>query len=147
MTIHHASGSPDRLPEGPIPRTRVRAAYRQFKPSRDHKSNPRFISAEHAEFAQVLTQNGIAWLYKPRTFAIEWDSKGDLLDSITPDFYLPDYRQYVELATEEGTCLAAAARRLRLLSLVHPELDVRLIVGSNYLRAVERFIATGIWSH
>jgi hypothetical protein len=145
MTTNHASASLRRLPS-PIPKARIRAVYDERKPAGVLKPDQAFIAAAHREFAEVLTRNGIAWLYKPRTFAIEWDSEGNLLDSITPDFYLPDYRQFLALATEDEERVASTARRLRLLSQVCPELDSRLVVTSNYSRATTSFLATGIWA-
>ena len=38
---------------------------------------------EH-EFARRLDERGIAWQYKPRTFAVEWDEDGNFIDSFTP---------------------------------------------------------------
>src|SRR5260370_27142087 len=145
MTIHNASASLGRRQLGSIPQAVIPSGYRDGKPAQAPKSNPKFICAAHGIFARVLSEKGIAWRYKPRTFAIEWDSEGDLLDSITPDFYLPDYRQYIELAVEEETSVCAKARRLDLLGRVHPELDIRLIVGPSYSAAVERFLAGGNW--
>ena len=71
MTTHYPSASLSRLPS-PIPKARISSAYRERKPAGVLKSNQTFISAAHLDFAQALSQNGIAWLYKPRTFAIEW---------------------------------------------------------------------------
>jgi hypothetical protein len=145
MTTHYPSASLSRLP-GPIPKARISSAYRERKPAGVLKSNQTFISAAHLEFAQALSQNGIAWLYKPRTFAIEWDRQGGLVDSITPDFYLPDYRQFLAVAAVDEDRVACNATRLRLLRRVHPELDCRLVIVSNSSHAIERFLATGNWT-
>src|SRR5262249_56434914 len=113
---------------------------------RASRTTTRFISSAHGRFAQALSQNGIAWQYKPRTFSIDWDAEGNLQDSITPDFYLPEYRQYLELTAPEEHCIATTARRLCMLKRAHPELDLRLIVGENYSTVIRRFLASGVWA-
>ncbi|HJQ69910.1 MAG TPA: hypothetical protein VKA70_13110 [Blastocatellia bacterium] len=52
-----------------------------------------------AEFARMLDSYCIAWRYKPRTFAVEWDDEGIFVSSYTPAFYLLELDQYVELLT------------------------------------------------
>src|SRR5262245_35926584 len=56
-----------------------------------------FINIWDEEFARALDDNQIAWQYKPRTFAVEWDEEGNFLDSFTPDFYLPELNVFVAL--------------------------------------------------
>jgi len=140
MTIHHASASQGRLHSVPAPQSHLQAPYSTIRVARAHRTRVGFVSSEHRRFAQTLNLNRVAWLYKPRTFAIDWDSDGNLLDSITPDFYLSDCRQYVQLPPADQPCVADTARRLRLLSRVHPELDVHLIVGKNYADAIKRLV-------
>jgi hypothetical protein len=84
-----------------------------------------FTDASHNLFAVNLDNHEIAWRYKPRTFAVEWDVEGNFVGSFTPDFYLPDYDQYVELASEG--LLAEKMRKVRLLRQNYPEVTVRLI--------------------
>jgi len=137
MTIHHTAVSTGRQHSSTISQPSIPATYRERKRANAAGATPGFISTTHQEFASFLSRSAIAWRYKPRTFAIEWDAEGNLLDSITPDFYLPDCRQYLALSTEQENCAASIARRLRLLNRIHPELDVRLIAGSNYKAAVK----------
>jgi len=95
-----------------------------------------FTDASHRLFALNLDRDAIAWRYKPRTFAVEWDAEGNFVGSFTPDFYLPDYDQYVELASAGS--LAEKMRKVRLLRQNYPDVRVKLI-----LRPVTPFFRPG----
>src|SRR5262245_4145708 len=107
MALHHASGAAGRPQAGAIHQPRLTTRHSHRSQHRASRTTTRFISSAHGRFAQALSQNGIAWQYKPRTFSIDWDAEGNLQDSITPDFYLPEYRQYLELTAPEEHCIAA----------------------------------------
>ena len=140
MTTHPVS-TPLSYPRAPaITRAPVRSNYPGRRAHRAAKSGSGFVCSAHARFARALGRNGIAWLYKPRTFAIDWDADGNLLDSITPDFYLPDYDQYIELAAPEEHRISAKKRRLRMLSQVHAELNIRLIADEDFAAAIRRLV-------
>ena len=62
------------------------------------REKPRFAHESEAEFARILTFYGIHWDYEPRSFPLR-EQDGQLLEAFTPDFYLPDYDQYIELTT------------------------------------------------
>lgn len=145
MTIDYAGASPRRPQPGTILQANPRTSYSSRTRSRASRTGIRFTSSAHGRFARALSQNGIAWLYKPRTFSIDWDAEGNLRDSITPDFYLPDYQQYLELTTPGEHCIAVTAKRLRMLRRLHHELDLRLIVGENYPAIIRRFLTAGVW--
>jgi hypothetical protein len=111
------------------------------RPSRSHVSSeeqPELLGDEHREssvefayafeeaFARTLDQYGIAWHYKPRTFAVEWDNEGNFVDSFTPGFYLPVLDLYVELIGLDRS-EAAKAKKVRLLRQQKPELEIELV--------------------
>ncbi|HEY3137859.1 MAG TPA: hypothetical protein VGL29_17670 [Blastocatellia bacterium] len=98
-----------------------------------------FANSTQADFAGTLDSYQIAWHYKPRTFAIEWDDDGNFVDSLTPDFYLPEYGQYVELASPESR-FAEKNRCVLLLRRHHPEIRITLISPSEVDSLVERLI-------
>ena len=58
-----------------------------------------FAHPSEAEFASLLTFYGISWQYEPTTFPLEWDAQGRVSLAFSPDFYLPEYDLYIELAT------------------------------------------------
>lgn len=90
-----------------------------------------FTDSSHCLFAGNLDRREISWLYKPRTFAVDWDAEGNFVGSFTPDFYLPDYDQYVELVS--GGQLAEKARNVRLLRQNYPDVKIRLVAEPSQL--------------
>lgn len=59
----------------------------------------RFAHASEAELARILDYYGVRWEYEPRTFPIFWNTDGKVVESFSPDFYLPELEVYVELTT------------------------------------------------
>src|SRR6185295_12578291 len=58
-----------------------------------------FANASEEIFANLLDFYRIAWEYEPRSFPIQYDPDGTVLESFTPDFYLHEFDLYVELTT------------------------------------------------
>ena len=85
-----------------------------------------FANSLEREFARRLDQQGIAWQYKPRTFAVEWDEEGNFVDSCTPSFFLPARSLYLELLPPLGR-FAQPARKVRLLQQQYPEIRIELL--------------------
>jgi|GEM_PF-3425687 len=85
-----------------------------------------FANSLEEEFARRLDQRGIAWQYKPRTFAVEWDEEGNFVDSCTPSFFLPARSLYLELLPPLGR-FAQPARKVRLLQQQYPEIRIELL--------------------
>src|SRR5688572_15569955 len=89
-------------------------------------SPPRFAHASEAEFARLLTFYGVRWHYEPRSFPLRTD--GDhLLEAFTPDFYLPDYDQYIELTTMRQSLATLKNRKLRRIRELYPEINIKLL--------------------
>jgi hypothetical protein len=76
----------------------------------------------------------INWQYEPRTFPIQWDVQGRILESFTPDFYLPDQDLYIELTTQKQRLVTKKNRKIRLLKQLYPEVNLKIF----YRRDVER---------
>jgi hypothetical protein len=68
-------------------------------PLSDRVAETVFAHPSERVAAQILDFYGIRWEYEPTTFPIEWDSKGEVIASFSPDFYLPDLDLYIELTT------------------------------------------------
>ena len=90
-------------------------------PSHPHFSHP----AEEA-FAKVLDFYGIAWVYEPRTFPLEWDEHGVTVEAFSPDFYLPDQDLYIELTTLRPELSTRKNRKLRRVKELYPEINIKL---------------------
>jgi hypothetical protein len=61
---------------------------------------PMFAHPSEAEFARCDFYK-IRWQYEPSTFPLQCDAQGRILESFTPDFYLPDQNLYIELTTQK----------------------------------------------
>jgi hypothetical protein len=95
---------------------------------------PIFAHPSEAEFAQILDFYKIRWQYEPTTFPLQWDAQGRVLESFTPDFYLPDQDLYLELTTQKQGLVTKKNRKVRLLKQRYPEVNIKLF----YRRDVER---------
>jgi len=85
-----------------------------------------FSHPVEAEFARILDFYGIPWQYEPRTFVLETDAQGTVLEAFTPDFYLPDQDLYVELTTMQPRQIRHKNRKLRRLRELYPEVNIKL---------------------
>ncbi|MDI7278069.1 MAG: hypothetical protein QME94_18975 [Anaerolineae bacterium] len=88
---------------------------------------PRFAHPSEAEFASLLTFYGVSWLYEPTSFPLAWDSQGHVTQAFAPDFYLPDYDLYIELATRKQTQMTAKNRKIRRLRQLYPDVRIKLV--------------------
>lgn len=97
-----------------------------LSPPANATSPPRFAHPTEAEFARILTNHGVRWLYEPRSFPLR--TEGDALrEAFTPDFYLPDYDQYIELTTIRQSLATYKNRKIRLIRERYPEINVKLL--------------------
>lgn len=102
-----------------------------------------FAHESEAEFARILDFYHIAWQYEPRTFATEWDDEGNVANSFTPDFYLPDHDLYIELTTAKQPLVTKKNRKIRRVRELHPEVNVKVLYASDYRKLIEKFAASG----
>ncbi len=75
------------------------ARYGVVLPERVAVERKEFGHPSEEVFANLLDFYRIAWHYEPRSFALQWDKDGKVLEAFTPDFYLPEFDLYVELTT------------------------------------------------
>lgn len=95
-------------------------------------SKPRFAHASEAELARILDYYGVAWQYEPRTFPIQWNPDGKVVESFSPDFYLPELELYVELTTLKQSLVRRKNRKLRRLRELYPDIRVKLFYGKDF---------------
>jgi hypothetical protein len=93
-----------------------------------------FAHPSEVEFARMLDFYKIRWQYEPMTFPLQWDAQGRVLESFTPDFYLPAQDLYIELTTQKQGLVTKKNRKVRLLKQRYPEVNIKLF----YRRDVER---------
>ncbi|MFP3898435.1 MAG: hypoxanthine phosphoribosyltransferase [Dehalococcoidia bacterium] len=97
-----------------------------------------FAHPSEEDFARLLDFYCIEWLYEPRSFPLRWEGE-KLAEMFTPDFYLPELDLYVELTTLKQNLLTEKNRKLRQLRELHPEINVRLLTKSDFLKLLAKY--------
>lgn len=87
----------------------------------------KFMHPSEEEFAHMLDFYRLRWEYEPKTFLLEWDSEGNILEAFSPDFYLPDQDLFVELTTQKPKQAWKKNRKIKRMKELYPEVNVRLI--------------------
>jgi hypothetical protein len=85
-----------------------------------------FVHEAEATFARILDFYGIAWEYEPRTFPLEWDETGNVIEAFAPDFFLPDQNLYIELTTLRPQLTTRKNRKLRRMKELYPDTNIKL---------------------
>lgn len=89
-------------------------------------STAQFVHPSEEQFARLLDYYQIEWEYEPRTFVLERDVEGKVVEAFTPDFYLPQQDLYVELTTLRPRLIRIKNRKIRALQELYPEVKVKL---------------------
>lgn len=87
----------------------------------------------------MLDFYGVAWEYEPTTFVLEWDRQGRPVLAFSPDFYLPAYDQYIEITTLNQKLVTKKNRKVRRLSELHPEINVKVLYQRDYLNLLVKY--------
>lgn len=90
-------------------------------------NKPHFAHPVEEEFAKILDFYNIHWVYEPRTFALEWDEKGNVTLAFTPDFYLPEQDLYIELTTLRPSLSTQKNYKQRRMAELYPEINLILL--------------------
>ncbi len=98
-----------------------------------------FAHASEAELARILDFYGVAWAYEPATFPIGWNLDGDVVESFSPDFYLPDLELYVELTTLKQSLVRKKNRKLRRLRELFPDVRIKLFYARDFRMLLLKF--------
>jgi hypoxanthine phosphoribosyltransferase len=95
-------------------------------------ASPAFAHASEAELTRILDFYRVRWEYEPHVFPILWNTDGDVLESFSPDFYLPDLDLYVELTTLRQKLVRKKNRKLRRLRELYPDLRIKLFYAKDF---------------
>ncbi|HTS67078.1 MAG TPA: cytidylate kinase family protein [Candidatus Acidoferrales bacterium] len=98
-----------------------------------------FANASEEIFANLLDFYRIAWEYEPRSFPIQYDPDGTVLESFTPDFYLPEFDLYVELTTMKQSLVTRKNRKVRLLRELYPHLNIQVFYQKDFENLVFKY--------
>jgi hypoxanthine phosphoribosyltransferase len=91
-----------------------------------------FAHASEAEMARILDFYGVRWDYEPRTFPILWNLDGDVVESFSPDFYLPELDLFLEMTTLKQRLVRKKNRKLRRLRELYPDVRVKLFYARDF---------------
>jgi hypoxanthine phosphoribosyltransferase len=149
-----SSGEPDAVPAprkatatrgpGTTPATRTPPVSESFPvepggPNVEPQTRPAFAHASEAEMARILDYYRIAWEYEPHTFPILWNLDGDVVESFSPDFWLPELDLYVELTTLRQKLVRKKNRKLRRVRELYPDLRIKLFYARDFRALMLKF--------
>jgi hypothetical protein len=100
---------------------------------------PAFAHASEAELARILDFYAVRWAYEPDTFPIAWNLDGDVIESFSPDFYLPDVELYIELTTLKQKLVRKKNRKLRRLRELYPDIRIKLFYARDFRMLLLKF--------
>ena len=82
--------------------------------------------------ARILDFYAVRWEYEPKTFPILWNLDGAVVESFSPDFYLPDLDLYLEMTTLRQKLVRKKNRKLRRLRELYPSINVKLFYARDF---------------
>ena len=82
--------------------------------------------------ARILDFYAVRWQYEPHTFPILWNLDGDVVESFSPDFYLPDLDLYLEMTTLRQKLVRKKNRKLRRLRELYPSINIKLFYARDF---------------
>jgi cytidylate kinase len=97
-----------------------------------NQSLTQFAHPSEMIFARLLDFYGIRWQYEPRTFPLQYDERGNIIEAFSPDFYLPDSDLYVELTTMKQSLVTKKNRKMKRLKELYPEIRIRLLYQKDF---------------
>ncbi len=98
-----------------------------------------FAHASERQFARLLDFYQIDWEYEPRSFDLEHDRDGNVIQQFTPDFYLPAYDLYIEITTMNQKLVTRKNRKVRRLKELYPEINCKIFYQRDYLSLVTKY--------
>ncbi len=93
---------------------------------------PLFAHGSEAEMARILDFYGVEWDYEPTTFPILWNLEGMVVESFSPDFYLPELDLYLEMTTLRQRLVRKKNRKLRRLRELYPDVRIKLFYARDF---------------
>jgi hypothetical protein len=111
---------------------------------RGNADTANFAHASERQFARLLDFYQIAWDYEPRSFDLESDGDGNVIQRFTPDFYLPDYDMYIEITTLNQKLVTRKNRKVRKLRELYPDVQCKVFYQRDYLSLVTKYGLDGV---
>jgi hypothetical protein len=98
-----------------------------------------FVNEAEAECARMLDYHGIPWEYEPRSFVLEEDEEGRVLEAFTPDFYLPEQQLYLEVTVMKQSLITRKNRKIRKLRERYPDVKIKLFTKRDFERLSQKY--------
>ena len=98
-----------------------------------------FAHASEAEMSRILDFYAVRWEYEPDTFPILWNLDGDVIESFSPDFWLPDLDLYLEMTTLRQKLVRKKNRKLRRIRELYPDIRVKLFYARDFRALMLKF--------
>ena len=112
-------------------------------PVRGHVMRREFSHPTEEIFANLLDFYRITWEYEPRSFPLQWDKDGKVLEAFTPDFYLPEFELFVELTTMKQALVTRKNRKIRLLRAIYPHVNIQVFYQKDMQDLIMKYGLTG----
>ena len=97
---------------------------------------PRFANEAELECAKILDYHAVPWAYEPRTFVLEEDGEGRVVEAFTPDFFLPEQDLYLEVTVMKQSLVTRKNRKLRER---YPDVKIKLFYRRDIERLAQRY--------
>jgi cytidylate kinase len=127
----------DQLQIGQVPRGRIVEGL--LAETSQRRGGGRFVNATEEEFACFLEFYGIPYEYEPRTFPLETDGEGRIIEAFTPDFYLPQQDLYIELTTMKQSLVTRKNRKVKKLRRLYPGVNIRIFYQRDFYRLMAKY--------
>ena len=105
----------------------------------EKRDNGVFANSAETEFARFLEFYNIPFEYEPRTFTLETDAEGRIVEAFSPDFYLPDQDLYIELTTMKQSLVTRKNRKVRKLRRLYPEINIRIFYQRDFCNLMAKY--------
>lgn len=100
---------------------------------------PRFAHESEQELARFFDFYTVEWCYEPVCFPLSWDEQGRVIQSITPDFYLPQFELFVEITTMKQRLVTKKNQKIRRLRELYPDIRIKVLYGRDYRKLLFKF--------
>lgn len=99
----------------------------------------RFAHESEEELARFLNFYSVEWRYEPVSFPLNWNEQGHVIESFTPDFYLPQFDLYLEITTMKQRLVTKKNRKIRKLRELYPDVKIKILYGRDYRKLLFKF--------
>ena len=107
-------------------------------PSTTQRRAHDFAHPSEVTFSRLLDLYEIRWVYEPTEFPLSWHTNGRPSAAFRPDFYLPDFGEFLELTTAEGRLATRKNAKIRRFRALYPEVALTLIGHRQFGELCER---------